>query len=173
MRNIKSKSKKSKMAFTKRKNFFNPHFSLDDWGLLKGGGVYKLVFSTGHYYIGSTKNFNQRFFVYKYAFRKEVYPESKKINECIKKSTSARFEILFQSAEPKHVKKREDKFLRDAWGDEFLINRSPSAYSNKGIKWTKQEVESSVLSGKNGNRGKRGRGKKWEEMSVGGNFEKK
>lgn len=141
------------------KNTFNSHFSLIGGPFEIGiGGVYKLTFEDGKFYLGSTKNFKTRFLIYRNQFRKDVYQDSKRVNEAIKNNSFAVFEIIKPIKTIKWLKYAEDRVLKKYIGDPLLINRSTNAFSNKGIKWTKEEIDKSFKN--NPMIGKRGLGKK-------------
>lgn len=126
----------------------------------EGAGIYRIIFNTGYYYIGSTKNFRTRFIIYRTEFRKKVYGHSKKMNEAIQKSTNAIFEILEVIEESNSLKIREGFYLKKNNGNPFLINRAINPFSNKGVKWDREEIEKAKITSKMRGVPKRGKGKK-------------
>lgn len=120
-------------------------------------GVYKLTFDNGMFYIGSTKCFRTRAQGYKSSFNRG-YIHNKRMKECVRSCKSVLFEVLEESINYDEAIKREGRYLISHIGNPNLLNRSFDATSNKGIKWTTEEIEKSILNGK-GTRGKRGRGK--------------
>lgn len=101
-------------------------------------GVYKLTFSNGEFYIGSTAHFGDRIVVFKTEIRKG-YAHNKRMKNAISESKQAVFEVIEYVYSEDHVRDREDFYIKSAWGNSLLLNRSPSAFSNKGCKWTVEE----------------------------------
>lgn len=111
-------------------------------GMERGaGGVYILSFSNGTFYIGSTRNFRTRIVAYKTEMR-DGYTQSKRIKEAIENSEWVVFKVIEHIYELANLKIREDVYIKQHADDDRLLNRAKNAFSNKGIKWTKEEIES-------------------------------
>lgn len=115
------------------------NFIISDGVLPRMGGVYKLLFSNGTFYIGSTADFMIRIGVFKTEMRKG-YTHNKRMKDAIYESDSVNF-VIVESAEGIDLKKREDFYLKQEAGNPQMLNRSLSAFSNKGILWSKEERE--------------------------------
>lgn len=104
------------------------------------GCVYKVVFSNGCFYIGSTKNLKTRML----AFKSQVH------NKICNKNIITRCDGLpiidIQILEPvNNISKlfeREDFYIKSSINNPDILNRSASAFSNKGIKWDSRDKSS-------------------------------
>jgi len=79
-----------------------------------------------------------RFKVYRNSLKK-TYVENKKMNECAIRCNSATFEVIEEVLDLTILRHREDYYLKMYSDNPNIINRSKSAFSNKGIVWTEQE----------------------------------
>lgn len=100
-------------------------------------GVYRLVFDNKYFYIGSSKCLKTRIGLWRHSF-KIGRIHNKKMKECSSSCQSVCFETL-EYTTSENAKAVENKYLLMFFGDEFLLNRSFDANSNKGIKWTDEE----------------------------------
>jgi hypothetical protein len=92
-----------------------------NFGDLSLGGVYMMTMDTGHYYIGSTKNFKTRISCHKTSFRKN-YPDNERMRVLAANCKSIRFDVLELIKDPSMLKQRENFYLSSKWGDPLLIN---------------------------------------------------
>lgn len=107
---------------------------------LKQPGVYRLIFDNKYFYIGSSKCLKTRLNIWVQSF-KTGRMHNKKMKECSSSCQSVCFETLeYTSVE--NAKSAENKYLLTFLGDEYLLNRSFDAHSNKGVKWTEEEKAS-------------------------------
>jgi hypothetical protein len=61
--------------------------------------------------------------------------------QCIATCASVQFEILEYLSQDVDMKKREGEYIRENANNPLLLNRAHDPYSNRGIKWTKEEKE--------------------------------
>lgn len=99
--------------------------------------VYKLMFDTGKYYIGSTSDLRNRAQVYNSNFTHKKF-NIKNLEYEARKSGCCCVEVLEIITDISQLLSREDFFIKLFCGGDIL-NRSKNAFSNKGIKWTEQE----------------------------------
>lgn len=92
--------------------------------------VYRLLFSDGTFYIGSTGNMKGRVTVYRYEF-KNPRRFSFKVYMAALNNDSVIFEILevVSKDNNKHI---EDTYIKNNWGSSLLLNTSSSAFRMVG-----------------------------------------
>lgn len=103
-------------------------------------GVYKMIFDNANFYIGGSVKLRSRLSEWKFRIR-DGKPKNKNITEVLKNCKQITFEILEFVTDKSEVKIREDFHLKSNWGNEFLLNRCPSAFDNKGIELRPEEIE--------------------------------
>lgn len=95
--------------------------------------VYKMTFDCRSFYIGSSMNIKQRMWGWKFKLESGVRKNIMVLN-AFEKTKSVMFEVLEIVPDPQMVKHREDCFIKLHWSNSLLLNRSPSAFNNKGSK---------------------------------------
>jgi len=100
--------------------------------------VYKMKFNDGEFYIGSSTNLKQRMWGWKFKLQNQVR-KNLDLLDVFNKSDSVEFEIIELVNDAALVKYREDEHIKNNWGDPLLLNRSQNAFSNKGIKQSKNK----------------------------------
>lgn len=113
---------------------FELEIKRDDLSL---GGVYILTTDTGHYYIGSTRNFGIRIKCHKTSFRKG-YPDNKQLRFAADSCKKMEFSVLEIVKDHSLLKNREDFYLSSRWGDPLLLNRTKPVIENS--KWNPEKV---------------------------------
>ena len=119
-------------------------------------GVYKFTFNSGHFYIGGTKHLRIRFFLWKDHF-KRGYIQNKRLLHQSQVSSDVSFEILEYVTDLSTLFNRETLYLQRNKDNPLILNRSFDGHSNKGIKWTQEEVAAALKNCPL--RGKRGKNK--------------
>lgn len=125
-------------------------------------GVYKITFDNGTFYIGSTSNFRVRIGVFKSEIR-DGYAHNKRMKKSISESDTATFEVICICPDAESVKTKEDFYIKQNCDNPMMLNRSHSAFSNKGCRWTEEEktkMKKGNCNDRTGRRGKRGPSKK-------------
>lgn len=101
-------------------------------------GVYKIIFDNKYFYIGGSTLMRHRLSRWKGGIiHNRVH--NKKIKEVIKTCSEVSFELIEEVEGNDMVMSVEDKYIKHNWGNELLLNRSPSSFSNKGIVLTNEE----------------------------------
>lgn len=95
--------------------------------------VYKMKFDCGYFYIGGSKNIKQRMWSWKFRIENR-HRKNLTILSILDKTKLIEFEILEVVNNSSMVKFREDVFIKQNWGNELLLNRSPNAFNNFGSK---------------------------------------
>ncbi len=95
--------------------------------------VYLMSFEDGSFYIGSTANLKQRISQYKSAFKNSIGSVNKLIAAKIVQHSSVSFFILEVISSGINPKTREDWWMKLYEGNNFLLNRRKSAFSNAGL----------------------------------------
>lgn len=95
-------------------------------------GVYKIHFGPQWYYIGSSKNIRIRIMNWITRLRSRTN-KNKKIKQLYQEVPYVKFEIV-EITEKGKQKEREDFHIKNKWDDPFLLNYSPNAESNFGVK---------------------------------------
>lgn len=106
---------------------------------LSKSGIYKLSFSNGQFYIGSTSNLKIRLGCFATMFKGASKFHNKKMIIAVTESNSAEFEVLEYIFDSSILKERETATIKKYFNNPLLINRSHDANSNKGIRWTDEE----------------------------------
>lgn len=108
--------------------------------LPKISGTYKLCFSNGDFYFGSTQDLRDKIQNYEsdIKWNKKL---TKNIWSAIKSSEWMKIEILALCYNKQEALKIEDRYIKIFFGNPHLLNRSPSAYSSKGLKRTEEEIK--------------------------------
>lgn len=106
--------------------------------LAAGKVVYRIIFDTGYFYIGSTNSLAKRVRAFQRAFKWGLHL-SKKFKEAVEASETATIEVLEGLTYEHSLRYVEEEYIRPHAGDPMLINRSISAKSNLGIRWTPEE----------------------------------
>lgn len=101
--------------------------------------IYKLTFSNGCFYVGSTKNYRIRAGLFKTMFNGCGKLHNKKMILCMAECTSAVFELMELIPDTSQLKTRETEVIKQFIGNPLLINRAFDAHSNKGVRWTEEE----------------------------------
>ena len=99
--------------------------------------VYKLEFSDGSVYVGSTKNYKKRIWVYRGNFSSMVF-EVKNLALAAERSDSCRICVIEKCNECDRVT-CEAKVISEFIGCENILNRGMYAENNKSIVWSKEE----------------------------------
>jgi hypothetical protein len=94
--------------------------------------VYKMIFDTGHFYIGSSKAVKTRFVLWRTSLNRMNFA-SKIIADVLPLVTSISFEIVEVVPEVE-LKTVETHYIQQHIGNPLLLNRSPTAFDNSGIK---------------------------------------
>lgn len=106
--------------------------------LPKLSGVYKLIFPKGEFYYGSTMDLRNKFSDYESAIRNGAKLTAG-MWKAIRANDSMKIEIVAICYNKQEALAIEDKYIKLFFGNPLLINRSPSAYSSKGLKRTQEE----------------------------------
>jgi predicted GIY-YIG superfamily endonuclease len=136
--------------------------------------VYKIEFGSGFFYIGSTKNLQQRIFVWNSFFKGvKVSKQSKYFLRYIETEVSVSLTILAKCKSTKLARKAEDRFLAENKNNPLLINRSKTAFGNKGIIWhdfEKEAISKKMLGIKRSELTKSRRGQLLQKFDLNGNL---
>lgn len=94
--------------------------------------IYKMTFDTGHFYIGSSKRVKTRLVLWRTQLRRLDF-SSRIIKDILKSVKEVKFEIIEYVFEKARLQK-ETEYIRVHFDDPMLMNRSPTAFDNTGIK---------------------------------------
>ena len=103
-------------------------------------GVYKLIFSNGYFYFGSTQDLRDKISHY-ISDIKSNRKLTKNIWVAIRSSESMKIEIIAICYSKQESLQIEDRYIKLFLGNPLLLNRSPSAYSSKGLVQTEEEKQ--------------------------------
>lgn len=95
--------------------------------------VYKLFFSDGSFYIGSTQNLKERIQGYKNAFKNSIGSVNKLLAAKSEQFDTIWFEILEVVSPDQNTREVEHVWMKRYLGDPLLLNRSKSAFNNSGM----------------------------------------
>jgi group I intron endonuclease len=101
--------------------------------------VYRIIFKNGCFYIGSTKNLRNRVAVFIHSLRTQKRNCNKNIvDRCLNVKIS-NIEIMEMVSDTSDLKTREDFYIKKFFNNDKILNRSMSAFSNKGVKWDERD----------------------------------
>jgi len=100
----------------------------------KAVGVYRLNFNTGYFYIDSSCSLRSRMNAWKVAIFNPKYLRNKDISFVLNEETVITFEVIESVSDTSIIKDVENKHISKHWGNVFLLNRCPDAYSPKGMR---------------------------------------
>lgn len=100
--------------------------------------VYRMTINNSSYYIGSTSNLVRRICQYKYALKKKLV--NTKVEHLLADVSLVEFTIVEIVKDRQLLKHREDVYIKKNWGNPELLNRSPSAFGNKGLKLSQEQI---------------------------------
>lgn len=101
-------------------------------------GVYKVTFDNDKFYIGSSCHLRKRFYFYKH-YINDCRKNSKALQNAYKKCSLIEIEVIEYTYDIINLKKVETFYILNADCSKIL-NRAKTGISNKGIKWTKEEI---------------------------------
>jgi len=97
-------------------------------------GVYIIRFDNDYFYIGSSCEVKKRMRRWVFSLTNTSYLKNKDIALVIKTVSVVKFDILHKVDSKETAMKIETDILSEHWGNPFLLNRCPTAYSPKGIR---------------------------------------
>lgn len=110
-------------------------------------GVYMMKFDNGYFYVGSSKNLRQRIRDWRINILRELY-HSKNIKDALPSCNNISFEILEFVTDKTQLRYRETFYIKNNWGNSFLLNRCPSGIDNRGMIFRSDERKQLSLNGK-------------------------
>jgi hypothetical protein len=114
-------------------------FTIPWLGKPSGGGVYKMTFDGALFYIGGTKCLSRRMYKWKNDLCSSVF-KNVQVKEAFEKASHIKLEVIETVENLTLLDERETAHITSFWGNPLLLNRSPSASTNKGLKWTDQQI---------------------------------
>lgn len=114
------------------------HFHIAEGVDLSKSGVYRVTFSNGAFYFGSSGNFKPRINLFRCQFNGTYKVENKKMVSVMAVSQSAIFEVVLYESDFQVFKSLETELIKSNYYNPLLINRSYSDV-NTGVKWTEEE----------------------------------
>lgn len=109
--------------------------------------VYKMTINQSSFYIGSTTNLIRRITQFKHSLKnKSNRYLNKNICKIIDEFSIVEFSILEIVRDAELLRHREDYQIKKNWGNPLLLNRSSSAFGNKGVKLTQDELAAISMS---------------------------
>lgn len=102
-------------------------------------GIYKIIFSNNHYYIGQSVNTNRRFSQHKRELKKGIHSNSR-LQNCYNKYGEPVFEVI-QECLKTELDLIETKYLYENVDNELCCNFCKIGKSAKGIKRTEEYKE--------------------------------
>ncbi len=103
---------------------------------MQQSGIYRLEFSSGHFYIGQAANVVKRWRTHRSAFRRnEMAGKHPKLGRIWAKYGEPTFTVLIycEIDEMTHV---EQQLITAYWGDPLFANTNPDATTSRGVKRT-------------------------------------
>lgn len=123
-----------------KENYSNPLLLNQTIGL-NVSAVYRIIHKpTGHFYIGSTRDFSQRKREHEHRLIKNKNP-CKKLQELYNANpdlNDLHWDIIL--AHPiSHAQFLEEKMIKEAWDNPLLLNKAQSAKGTRGVVYTDEE----------------------------------
>lgn len=103
-------------------------------------GVYKMTFDGAKFYIGGAQNLNIRFHKWKHMLTVGEF-KNFQVKEAYQGCSSVKMEVVEIVTDLGLLDARETFHIQSHWGNLNLLNRSPMASTNQGLKWTDQQIE--------------------------------
>jgi len=113
-------------------------FCTPDVKSLNNSGVYKVTFSNGCFYFGSSGNFKKRFNIFRGQFNGTTRVDNKNMLTVMKSCKVAFFEIVSILNDMSVYKDKETELIKGDYENPLMLNRSFSDV-NTGVKWTAAE----------------------------------
>lgn len=114
-------------------------FTVDETLKPRRGGIYRLIFSNGKFYIGSTAHFGKRMGAWVATFNGTSKMHNKNVIKCVAECDSCHFQLIEYIDDEIKLKYAETEYIKTEIGNPLLLNRAYDAVSNKGIRWTDEE----------------------------------
>lgn len=106
--------------------------------IAEGACVYRVIFDTGLFYIGSTTSLKNRISFFLLNFKSGLHL-SKKFKYAVAASNTCSIEVLRPVHDETMLKEMESQCIGSFKDNPLLINRSLNANSNSGVKWSESE----------------------------------
>lgn len=106
-------------------------------------GIYRLTFDEKWIYIGSATNFWVRFQRWKHDLSKGIF-KNYRMAEVGLGCTAVKMEIVEIVEQPERLLERESYYIQQNWGNESLLNRSPTGGTNEGMKLEEWQVAEAI-----------------------------
>lgn len=106
-------------------------------------GVYRINFRDNYFYIGSSFDLRKRFISWKTNLKRGVN-KNKKMRAIAAQSGVISFEVIEFIDKHDDVRVRESFHINQHWDNPFLLNYCPTGDSNKGIRWSDEDLKSRV-----------------------------
>lgn len=117
---------------------YGAQFSYNRKSLGSVAAIYRVVFNTGYFYIGGTKNIVKRASCFSGSFKNGLHL-SKKFKEAVVDSLTATIEVLKFISDDEDLIAAESEYIMAQVGNPRMINRAKTGFSNAGISWSQEE----------------------------------